>query len=466
MTARIIQFLKQTSIKGVHRIFLTKSYFLRTLWGISVICFLSMAAYQAFLLTKGYLEYNSIISMKETFSDFTGQTGRFPDVTFCNLNPFSVSTHNLSNIPSLGTYHDTILNKTSCSSCSTQEEDDLEELRKELLTTGGYYTTIGASKAEQISHTQEAFIVSCKVGLLSGMHPRKIPCQGIATIVPFHDCVYFNCYTIKLPPATPEDLYGAIIVVLHLNNHLEIIEQQKFLTPHFLPSQMSGALMTLHEPDNIPVIIRDAINLPSGYFTSAKLSLVQRNSLPSPYGECKHKHDLGEKGVHYQQIICYSSCVRKLVLRSCGCVDLGLYRDPSDPDEYNSTIETNACLSSKLTSQKLRQNWACMKQIGLNATIPCLSSCPTPCEEVSYIKDVRYVQNDRSARWRHAMKTFSALLPLCAWNSTVNSPHKGQRRPLMCSLICVWANDWVNNRDAGDLGRHCAPYDVTVMAIP
>ena len=33
----------------------------------------------------------------------------------------------------------------------------------------------------------------------------------------------------------------------------------------------------------------------------------------------------------------------------------------------------------------------------------------------------------------------------------------------MFSLICAWTNDWANNRDAGDLRRHRAHYDVTVM---
>ena len=52
--------------------------------------------------------------------------------------------------------------------------------------------------------------------------------------------------------------------------------------------------------------------------------------------------------------------------------------------------------------------------------------------------------------------------PLC--QSPVNSPHKGQRRgDLMFSLICAWITCWVNNREAGDLRRHCAHYDITVM---
>ena len=43
-------------------------------------------------------------------------------------------------------------------------------------------------------------------------------------------------------------------------------------------------------------------------------------------------------------------------------------------------------------------------------------------------------------------------------------PHKGQwRGALMFSLICVWINDWVNNREAGDLRRYRAHYDVIVL---
>ena len=43
----------------------------------------------------------------------------------------------------------------------------------------------------------------------------------------------------------------------------------------------------------------------------------------------------------------------------------------------------------------------------------------------------------------------------------VNSPHKGQwRGALMFSFICAWMNGSVNSREAGDLRRHRAYYDV------
>ena len=85
------------------------------------------------------------------------------------------------------------------------------------------------------------------------------------------------------------------------------------------------------------------------------------------------------------------------------------------------------------------------------------------------IKKARYavtaIQNGKPW-WRHQIEQFSALLALCAGNSPVpvNSPHKGQwRGALMFSFICAWINDWVNNREAGDLRRHRGHYDVNVM---
>ena len=68
-----------------------------------------------------------------------------------------------------------------------------------------------------------------------------------------------------------------------------------------------------------------------------------------------------------------------------------------------------------------------------------------------------WVTNGFSAHawWRHQMETFSALLAI--------SPHKGQwHGALMFSLICVWINNWVNNREAGDLRHYRAHYDVIV----
>ena len=70
--------------------------------------------------------------------------------------------------------------------------------------------------------------------------------------------------------------------------------------------------------------------------------------------------------------------------------------------------------------------------------------------------------------WRHQMETFSAYLAFCAGNSPapVNSSHKGRwRGALMFSFIYAWINDWVNNREAGDLRCHRGHCDVDVMIL-
>ena len=70
------------------------------------------------------------------------------------------------------------------------------------------------------------------------------------------------------------------------------------------------------------------------------------------------------------------------------------------------------------------------------------------------------------AWWRNQMETFSALLAPCVGNSPVTGEFPQKRpvtRGLMFSLIRAWINGWVNNREAGDLRRHRAHYDVTVM---
>ena len=67
-----------------------------------------------------------------------------------------------------------------------------------------------------------------------------------------------------------------------------------------------------------------------------------------------------------------------------------------------------------------------------------------------------------------SMETFSALLALCAGNTTVTGAFPSQR-PVTQSfgvfLICAWTNSWVNNQDAGDLRRHRTHHDVIVMDI-
>ena len=64
------------------------------------------------------------------------------------------------------------------------------------------------------------------------------------------------------------------------------------------------------------------------------------------------------------------------------------------------------------------------------------------------------------------METISVSLYLCAGNSLVTGEFPSQK-PVTRSFDVFFdlraKNDWVNNREAGDLRRHWAHYDVIAL---
>ena len=70
--------------------------------------------------------------------------------------------------------------------------------------------------------------------------------------------------------------------------------------------------------------------------------------------------------------------------------------------------------------------------------------------------------HDDVIKWKHFPRNWPFVREI--HRSPVNFPHKGQwRGALMFSLIYAWINDWVNNREAGELRRQHGHYDVIVM---
>ena len=74
----------------------------------------------------------------------------------------------------------------------------------------------------------------------------------------------------------------------------------------------------------------------------------------------------------------------------------------------------------------------------------------------------RRIIYDDVIKWKHIPR-YWPLVP-GIHRSPVKFPHKGQwRGALMFSLICAYSNGWVNTREAGDLRRYRAHYDVILM---
>ena len=90
----------------------------------------------------------------------------------------------------------------------------------------------------------------------------------------------------------------------------------------------------------------------------------------------------------------------------------------------------------------------------------CLLTLTRPDLKLTFQQNI--LMHDEVIRW----KLFARYWSFVRVRGMVNSLHKGQwRRALMFSLTCARINDWINNHKAGDLIRHRAHYDVTVLNL-
>ena len=77
---------------------------------------------------------------------------------------------------------------------------------------------------------------------------------------------------------------------------------------------------------------------------------------------------------------------------------------------------------------------------------------------------LRFHIHDDVIKWKHFPRNWPFVREI--HRSPVNFPHKGQwRGALMFSLMYACINDWVNNREAGDLRLQHGHYDVIVMIM-
>ena len=113
--------------------------------------------------------------------------------------------------------------------------------------------------------------------------------------------------------------------------------------------------------------------------------------------------------------------------------------------------ETNSIRNSKwLHSAPQQENYNMMFYFAVSALFA--EGLTPACDRI----------HDDVIKWKHFPRYWSFVWGI--YRSPVNSPHKGQWRGAFSST-CAWIKGWVNNREAGDLGRHRTRYDVTVIFL-
>ena len=135
-------------------------------------------------------------------------------------------------------------------------------------------------------------------------------------------------------------------------------------------------------------------------------------------------------------------------------------REAGDSRRHRAHYDVTAMFSFRLQSMAVTWRactkcfpWSCCLRNTFRMTI--LARMPGPVR-------VSSVRHDDVIKWKHFRRHWPVVRGI--HRRPVKSPHRGQwRGALMFSLIWAWINGWVNSREAGDLRRYCAHYDVTVM---
>ena len=113
-------------------------------------------------------------------------------------------------------------------------------------------------------------------------------------------------------------------------------------------------------------------------------------------------------------------------------------------------------------------NWLCLiSPLNISSTLSCGWSGNSHINSEKYglhlIQHISGYLHDDVIKWKHLPRYWPFVRGI-QW-SPVNSSHKGQwcGALMFFFVICAWINGWVNNREAGDLRRHRAHYDVIVV---
>ena len=125
---------------------------------------------------------------------------------------------------------------------------------------------------------------------------------------------------------------------------------------------------------------------------------------------------------------------------------------------HGNKIIVSMRLTGHLFNDRLIDGWCLMSKRVLRT-----HSTHVTCWSVPIGLILIFVFSDDVIKWNNFPRYWRDVRGI--HRSSVNSPHKGQwRRALKFSFICACTYGWVNNRDAVDLRRHRAHYDVTVMS--
>ena len=309
-------FLETTSVKGVPRMMKSQSVTLCLLWFTSVVLGAGIAAYFLAKLFILYFSYKVTVSIEEKHVTDIG----FPSLTLCNLDPLANTNTSAEQLQqALNMYNQYI--KTGNNS-----RDDNKYLLADAIDTATLFVNFVYDRHPRL-HARN-FIVTCLWD--TNVWDTEDDCL-LTMAMRVYEAQYGYCFTFE-PPQTTSQVYG-FSSILYIDDSIEVTLPSYALQMH--RSFATGVVLTAHRKETLP-LIDDGIILPAGMSSEVRISVSQREKLPSPFSSCEYTHHLPvSENYAYTHKTCHKLCLQNNVINDCGCVDNLL---PAVPSQLQSDI--------------------------------------------------------------------------------------------------------------------------------
>ena len=365
---QLVSGLKQTSIKGVPRLFKVESLTLRLLWALAVLTFLTVGFYQSVELILEYFSYPKLTIVKEAqFSldkDYV-----FPSIQVCNVNQQGL----LRDVPSNETvdyYNKLVEERTKCPDCTDEDQSILLRTRARLRSFYGYVDYLGVTKALSVRKNYSEFMIEClvfQVGASSG-----VKCDDLVDVRVIFSLEYFLCFRINFREDVMIDKVTMTFYVDNLGNEVD-----DYNSDNIWAKQSSGVAYSVVNSEAKDVSPATQFTAPPGVSTSVEIHKENYKRLSEPYGQCSSSECSRDD--------CILQCYKTKLVENCNCIVLEEY-DPKGNE--NLTF----CLSVHHSPSQLVENLRCVESVNNGILDACFAFCKPKCEEVRYKTQASYTK--------------------------------------------------------------------------
>ncbi|TNN13675.1 FMRFamide-activated amiloride-sensitive sodium channel [Schistosoma japonicum] len=315
-----LYFCQTTTIRGVTRVVNARNQTLQTLWIASVILFFGGLFICMFILIKQYLEYN-VIHPPQVLRDTPSP---FPSLTLCNLRPLSSEANSILNKYNLKSPRQFAIDVNNFAAKAYYYSNDKHSYQQvtSAISMGGYLESLPQIVVSKLGHNLSHTVIHCMVIHAEGSKRVMNECIQVGRWRQFIHAQYLNCYTYDIYEVYRNHV-RTIELYVYLDESMNITSCSDCFSSE-IKSQLSGAVVTVHNAETYPDINQEGINIQPGSLTEIKVKTIKHTQKTPPYGRCSPntptKINLyGSEVYAYSEHACRMSTIQAKINALCGC---------------------------------------------------------------------------------------------------------------------------------------------------